>query len=114
MSDISRNDPRAAGLAMLVSMLIIGLIDNFVVVIAEHTSLWQFLSVRATMTIPFIALLSLFGFGSMRFKSFWRVAVRSGFLAIGMFFYFGALGFMPISLALAVNDTSEAWKPVYA
>lgn len=106
MSDIYQNNPRMAGRSMVVAMLIIGLIDNFVVVIAEHSSLWQFQASRAAMTIPMIYLLSVFGFGDMRPKSLWRVMVRGTLLAAGMFCYFSALGFMSISLALAGLFTS--------
>ena len=95
------NNTRAAARFMLTSMLIIGLIDNFVVTIAEHSSLWQFLAVRAVFAIPLVALLAAMGFGNMRVKSLWRVAARGGLMAGGMLCYFGALGFMSISLALA-------------
>ena len=100
------NNPRAAARSMLIAMLIIGLIDNYVVIIAQHSSLWQFQATRAVLAIPLIIALSYFGFGSMRPKSLWRVFVRGGLLAAGMFCYFGALGFMSISLALAGLFTS--------
>ena len=100
------NNPRASARAMLIAMLIIGLIDNLVVKIAETSSLWQFMTVRMVLAIPLIALVSLFGFGSMKIKTPWRVFLRGGLLATGMFFYFGALGFMSISLALAGLFTS--------
>lgn len=101
MSDIYQNNTRQAAQSMLIAMVIIGLIDNYVVTIAEHSSLWQFLSVRAVMAIPLVAILAALGFGDMRIKSLWRVAARGGLMAGGMLCYFGALGFMSISLALA-------------
>lgn len=101
-----QNNTRAAAQFMLAAMVIIGFIDNFVIVIAQHSSLWQFLSVRAAMSIPMVAVLAALGFGRMRAKSLWRVCVRGGLMAAGMFCYFGALGFMSISLALAGLFTS--------
>lgn len=86
---------------MLIAMVIIGLIDNYVIVIAEQSSLWQFLSLRAAMAIPMVALLAMLGFGKMRPKSLVKVCIRGGLMASGMLCYFGALGFMSISLALA-------------
>lgn len=95
------NNPRGSARSMVIAMAMIGLIDNYVSIIAEYSSLWQFFALRTVMAVPFIALLSLFGFGSMKVKSLWRVGVRGALLALGMLFYFGALGFMSISLALA-------------
>ena len=91
----------AAARYMIFAMMVIALVDNFIVIVAETSSLWQFFLLRAAMIIPMIAALSMFGLGSMRAKSLWRVATRSGLLAIGMLFYFGALGFVSIAQALA-------------
>ena len=106
MSDIYKNNTRLAAQSMLIAMIIIGFIDNFVAVIAETTSLWQFLSVRAAMAIPLVFLLAALGFGETRPKSYLRVYIRGGLMAAGMLCYFGALGLMSISLALAGLFTS--------
>jgi len=91
----------AAARYMVFAMMVIALVDNFIVIIAETSSLWQFFILRAAMIIPMIAALSMLGLGSMRPKILWRVATRSGLLAVGMLFYFGALGFVSIAQALA-------------
>ena len=95
------NNSMAAARYMIFAMMIIALVDNLVVIIAETSSLWQFFLLRAAMIIPMIVVLSLFGLGSIRAKSLWRVATRSGLLAFGMLFYFGALGFVSLAQALA-------------
>jgi drug/metabolite transporter (DMT)-like permease len=91
----------AAARYMTLAMMIIALVDNLVVIIAEHTSLWQFFILRTAMMIPLIAIGSFMGLGSMKAKSLWRVSLRGGLLALGMLFYFGALGFVSLAQALA-------------
>lgn len=86
---------------MLIAMLIIGLIDNYVALIAQDVSLWQFQFLRASMALPLLGLVALFGFGTLRPIRLWAILLRNGFIAVGMLFYFGALAFMPIAQALA-------------
>lgn len=49
---------KKAALLMLTGMGIIGLIDNFVVFIANETGLWQFHLTRSAMALPMIAVLA--------------------------------------------------------
>lgn len=100
------NNPVQAAISMLAAMLIIGLIDNFIAVIADTISLWQFQIVRAAMAVPLIGLAAWLGFGSLRPRRLWAVAVRSLLISTAMVFYFGALAFMPIAQALAGLFTS--------
>ncbi len=86
---------------MVLAMLIIGLIDNYVAVIARDVSLWQFQFMRACMGLPLLGLVAFLGFGTLRPLRLWAVLVRNGFIAVGMLFYFGALAVMPIAQALA-------------
>jgi drug/metabolite transporter (DMT)-like permease len=86
---------------MVITMLIIGLIDNYVALIARDVSLWQFQCLRAGMGLPLLGLVAVFGFGSLRPVRLWAILVRNGFIAVGMLFYFSALAFMPIAQALA-------------
>ena len=95
------HQPKQAASFMVFAMLIIGLIDNYIAVIARDVSLWQFQFTRACMGLPILALLAYFGFASIRPKRLWAVLLRNGFIAVGMLFYFGALAFMPIAQALA-------------
>ncbi|MCP5087990.1 MAG: DMT family transporter [Rhodobacteraceae bacterium] len=89
---------QAAGLALL-CMAIVGLIDNFVVIIAEEAGLWQFHLVRAVMVCSFLAVLSrIFGW-RLRPKSWWRVVVRSACGGVAMAIYFGSLSLLSIAQA---------------
>jgi len=91
---------------MVGAMAIIGLIDIYVAVIAETISVWQFLVLRMVIAAPIVLVLSVIGFGTVWPQRLGAVALRSTFIATGMFFYFGALAFMPIAMALAGLFTS--------
>lgn len=86
---------------MVFAMLTIGLIDNYIALIARDVSLWQFQLMRACMGLPLLALVALLGFGSLKPIRLWAILLRNGFIAVGMLFYFGSLAFMPIAQALA-------------
>lgn len=96
-----RHHPKQAASYMLISMFIIGWIDNYVALLAEDVSLWQFQLFRALMAVPILICVATLGFGDIRPKRLWAVVLRNGFIACGMLFYFGALAFMPIAQALA-------------
>ena len=98
--------PMAAATSMVAAMCIIGAIDIYVAVVAETISIWQFFVVRTAMSLPLIVLASWFGLGTLRPQRFATLACRSALIAVGMFFYFGALAFMPIAMALAGLFTS--------
>jgi len=87
-------------------MLIIGAIDNVIVILAEEIGLWQFHFTRALVAIPLVITLSIVGLGTIRPRRWWAVAVRSGLVATSMLFYFSALALMPIAQALAGLFTS--------
>ncbi|MEN8893586.1 DMT family transporter [Planktotalea arctica] len=95
------HNPRQAATFMVLAMLIIGLIDNYIAVIARDISLWQFQFVRACVGLPMLIAVAWLGFGSLRPIRLWAVLLRNGLVAIGMLFYFGSLAFMPIAQALA-------------
>ena len=50
-----------AGLIMVLAMLIIGFIDNYIAIIAETASLWQFQIMRAGLALPILLIISVFG-----------------------------------------------------
>lgn len=91
---------------MIGAMLIIGGIDNVIVLLAEEIGLWQFHFTRALVAIPLVVALSVIGLGTLRPRRWWAVGVRSGLVAISMLFYFSALALMPIAQALAGLFTS--------
>ena len=106
MNDTLSTRPMAAAASMVAAMAVIGAIDIYVAVIAETISVWQFLVARMVLAVPVVVALSWLGLGSLRPLRFRAVAVRSCFVACGMFCYFGALAFMPIAMALAGLFTS--------
>lgn len=83
--------------AMLAAMAILGLIDNFIKYVAEEAGLWQFHLVRSAIACTLVAVIA-----RSRGVSLWPqnpagVAARSGFAALAMAIYFGALGALPIA-----------------
>ncbi|MEM8979100.1 MAG: DMT family transporter [Pseudomonadota bacterium] len=90
-----------AVLLVLLGMGIIGFIDNFIVVIAETASLWQFNFLRAAMSLPVLAGVIWLGWGQFWPKRPFWVFLRTLAFVASMFLYFGALGFVSIGQALA-------------
>jgi drug/metabolite transporter (DMT)-like permease len=86
---------------MLFAMLIIGFIDNYIAVIAETASLWQFQIMRAGLALPILLIASAFGLGVLKPIRWWAVYFRSFLTALSMLFYFGSLAFVAFADALA-------------
>lgn len=101
-----KNSPVAAAAFMVAAMALIGVIDNFIVRLAETIGLWQFHVVRSAMMLPIVFLMSVIGLGQFGPKRLWAVIVRSLMIATAMLFYFSALALMPIAQALAGLFTS--------
>ncbi|MEL7344997.1 MAG: EamA/RhaT family transporter, partial [Pseudomonadota bacterium] len=87
--------------AMVLAMLLISIIDNYVVVIAEEFGLWQFQFTRSLMAIPFVLIAARVAGETLRPKNLGRVVVRSAVVSIGLMIYFGTLAFLPIAQAIA-------------
>ncbi|MEP2030403.1 MAG: DMT family transporter [Paracoccaceae bacterium] len=102
------NDLRAAG-SMVLAMVIIGIIDNYIVVLSEHIGLWQFQVARSVIAVALIALMSAAGLGTLKPRRLWAVAARSAFITLAMLFYFGALAFLPFAQAVAGLFTSPVF-----
>jgi drug/metabolite transporter (DMT)-like permease len=81
---------------IMAGMVLLGLIDNFVRLIAADIGLWQFHFLRAALALPLLFVVGG-GFGMrLRPRRWGRVAVRCVVQAGSMVIYFGALGFMPV------------------
>ncbi len=93
-------------LLMIGAMAIIGVIDNFIVRLAEEIGLWQFHATRALLALPMVAGLSLLGLGRIRPSRLWAVTLRSLLVAFAMLFYFAALALIPVAQAMAGLFTS--------
>ena len=100
------SSPVLASVLMVSAMAIIGVVDNFVIRLAETIGLWQFHLSRAVMMLPLIVGLSFLGFGGLRPQRFWAVLLRSVLITLAMLFYFSSLALMPIAQALAGLFTS--------
>lgn len=87
-------------------MALLGFVDNFIAVIAQSVSLWQFLTARFALAIPLVVGLALLGVGTLRPRRLWAVGLRSVLVASGIMCYFAALAVMPIAQALAGLFTS--------
>jgi len=101
MADLTPVNNRKAGLIMVLAMLIVGFIDNYIAVIAETASLWQFQIMRAGLALPILVIISAFGLGVLKPVRWWAVYFRSFLTALSMLFYFGSLAFVPFADALA-------------
>lgn len=97
---------RSAATTMVAAMAVIGVIDNYIAVISQDVSIWQFMIVGGAFALPIIIMLSFLGLGTMRPIRTWAVGIRSLLIAISMLFYFGSLSFMPIAQGLAGLFTS--------
>jgi drug/metabolite transporter (DMT)-like permease len=95
-----------AALLMLAAMLIIGLIDNYIVVIAESVSLWQFHATRSAINMSLLAVIAAFGGAAIWPRRWGAVLVRSWLFTGSMLIYFGCLAFLPISQVVAGLFTS--------
>lgn len=84
---------------VILSMIIIGYVDNYLRAIANEAGLWQFLFMRSvTICSMLVVLAAAFGW-RLRPKKPAAVAMRSLFVATSMVLYFGAAGTIPVALA---------------
>ena len=93
--------PQASAMMILTAMALMGLVDNFVVVIAETTGLWQFQVIRSSIALALLAGLARWAGWRLRPVSWARVAARSAVLSAGLMIYFAALAVLPIAQAVA-------------
>jgi len=82
---------------MVLCMSVIGLVDNFVVLIAQESGLWQFHLIRALMICATIVVLARLRGWRLWPRRWSGVLLRSGFGAVSMAIYFGSLAMMPIA-----------------
>ncbi len=99
--------------AMVAAMLLIAIIDNYVVVIAEEFGLWQFQFTRSLMAIPVVLLAAWIAKERLRPQNLGRVIVRSIVVSIGLMIYFGTLAFLPIAQAIAGFFTAPIFVLIF-
>ena len=106
---MSNDNPMAAAGVVLVAMVLLGLIDNLVVLIARDTGLWQFHAMRSVLALAMLGGLAAMGRARLRPNRLWAVALRGGVTALSMLIYFGCLGFMSVSQVAAGLFTAPIW-----
>lgn len=104
----SQSPLMGVGLVVL-AMVIIGLIDNYIRVIAEDAGVWQFHMLRSLMICALLGALAL-AFGWRARPVHWRpVVLRSFLFSSSMVLYFGAAGMLPIAQVGAGLFSSPIW-----
>ncbi|QUJ75474.1 DMT family transporter [Sulfitobacter albidus] len=93
--------PGVAAASILGGMFALGITDNFVPLIAETGSLWQFHMLRGVMALVLLGIVAGVGLGVIRPLSWRAVLGRSLFTATAMLIYFGCLSVLPIGVVVA-------------
>lgn len=104
-----------AGAALILGgMVVLGLTDNLVRLIADLAGLWQFHLLRSAMALPLLALGAAFlGLGLRPIRP-GAVALRSATQTAAMLLYFGALPVMPIAQVGAALFTAPIWVLLFS
>ncbi len=103
------------GAAMITcGMTLIGFIDNFVQIFAEHAGLWQFHLLRSLIAIPATVVVAWLA-GFRLWPTSWGGALlRTALIAASMLLYFGSLPMAPIAQVGAGLFTSPIWALVFS
>jgi len=101
--------PARAAAAILAAMALLGLIDNFVPLIAAEAGLWQFHATRSAMALAALgAGAAVFGW-RLRPRRWRGVLARSAAIAVAMTLYFGCLAMLPTGQVVAGLFTAPLW-----
>ena len=109
MTPLAPHLPRRAAMLILAAMAIMGLVDNFVRVIAETAGLWQFQVIRSAMAITLLVGVARWRGWRLRPRRWAPVIARSAVLSVGLVLYFAALAVIPVSEAVAGLFTAPIW-----
>ena len=96
-----QNRTAAAALSILGYAVLIGLVDNFVRLIAQEGGLWQFHLMRTVMAAVIIGAAAVPLGLRLRPHRLWAVAARSLVHGAGILIYFGSLAFLSVAQAAA-------------
>ncbi|NNK79072.1 MAG: DMT family transporter [Litoreibacter sp.] len=106
MARLTQNPLLAAAFCAALGMALLGLIDNFVRVLAQDIGLWQFHLTRTIIAFVLIGPLVWFFGWKIRPQRAWAVSLRSFFVATAMILYFGSVAVLPIAEVAAGLFTS--------
>jgi drug/metabolite transporter (DMT)-like permease len=106
----------SAALSIVTATLIFAITDNFVGLLAERMSVWQFHVMRAAMMMPIVALvMALVGqAGTLRPVRPGAVLLRAAFSVSALLVYYAAIPAISVSLAAAGLFTSPIWVTVFS
>ena len=106
----------AAPLSIVTATLIFAVTDNFVALLAERMSVWQFHVMRAAMMMPLVALvMALLGHaGTLRPVRPGAVLLRAAFSVSALLVYYAAIPAISVSVAAAGLFTSPIWVTVFS
>ena len=109
MNALRESRPLYAAALVVAAMVILGLTDNLVVIVAEDAGLWQFHLVRAVFGLPVILIAARIARATLRPVHAPWVVLRSLLVSLSMFFYFGALAFVSVAESAAGLFTAPIW-----
>ena len=109
---ISENQKGA--MLILVGMLILAIVDNYVRFVAQDIGLWQFHLMRSVVSVALIYFYAVSVRRKLKPKNLRAVLLRTSFLVLAMFIYFGSLAFLPISQVAAGFFTSPIFVMVFS
>lgn len=103
------------GASMIVAaMSLIGLIDNFVRMVAEEAGIWQFHLVRSLIAIPIVVCFCVWKTQRLRPKRLWAVVLRSFLMASALIIYFSSITLMPIAEAGATLFSAPIFLLIFS
>lgn len=106
----------AAPLAIVFGMMVLAFSDNFIHLVAERMSVWQYHALRSAMILPMIAAAMLaLGLGSTLWpKRPGAVFTRSALTIASLMLYFAAIPAVSVSLAAAGLFTSPIFVTIFS
>ncbi|MDE2791116.1 MAG: DMT family transporter [Paracoccaceae bacterium] len=102
------------GTMIIGAMAVIGLIDNFVVVISQEAGLWQFHFIRSLIGCAVLVTFCRLTGRRLVPANPGAVLLRSCLVAVAMVLYFGSLAVMPIAEAGSALFTSPIFILVFS
>ncbi len=106
----------SAALSIVAAMLILAICDNFIGMLSERMSVWQFHVLRSAIVMPLIAvtMLALDQAATLRPVRPGAVLARGGFTVAALLLYFAAIPAVSVSLAAAGLFTSPLWVTLFS
>ncbi|PWJ19285.1 DMT family transporter [Jannaschia seohaensis] len=101
--------PLRAAACILTAMAIVGLIDQYIRLVAEQSSLWTFHLLRSLLMWAIVLGWALAVGRRLKVVSWRGLAGRSAAVSVAMMIYFAALGFLPVAQVAAGLFTAPLW-----